>query len=85
MWYTIYVSNQEGKEGKDMSDNIWTAKNAAEYVSEALDGCGEAPTEYDIDAIVQTLYRQTNTHDLRDVDVDLFWSVVWENRRTKKD
>lgn len=68
-----------------MGDNIWTAKNAAEYVSEALDGCGEAPTEYDIDAIVRTLYLHAGTHDLRDVDVELFWSVVWENRRTKKD
>ena len=67
-----------------MSDNIWTAKNAAEYVSEALDGCGEEPAEYDIDAIVQELYRQVDTHDLRTIDTELFWSVVWENRRPKK-
>lgn len=78
MWYTIYVSNQEGKV---MSDNVWTAKNAAEFVAEVLGGCGESPTEYDIDAIVRELYRRAGTHDLRDVDVDLFWSVVWANRR----
>jgi hypothetical protein len=67
-----------------MGDNIWTAKNAAEYVAEALAGSGETTDDYDIDAIVRTLYRQANTHDLRDVDVELFWSVVWANQRIKK-
>lgn len=67
-----------------MSDNIWTARNAMEYIVESLEGCGESPAEYDIDAIVQELYLRAGTHDLRDVDTDLFWSVVWANRRTKK-
>ena len=64
-----------------MSDNIWTARNAAELIIESIEGCGEAPDEYDIDTIVQVLYRTCGTHDLRTVDTDLFWSVVWEHRR----
>lgn len=50
-----------------------TDKDAREYVETAL---GEHAAQFDIDAIVDSLYECAGSWDFRQLDHDVFWSHV---------